>query len=148
MLPLRTILVPTDFSPCAAAALDYAAALAKQFSAEIRLVHVLPTLAMHLPVPPLVPMPPEWIETTRTLSQTSLTNEAKRVDGVKVTTELLDGITDEAVLAAAAKAKADLIVIGTHGRRGVSHLLLGSVAERVVRQSPIPVLTVRQKRGS
>ena len=147
MFPLRTILVPTDFSLCSAAALDFAVALATRLDAEIRLVHVLPTLTT-LAMPPLVPLPAEWLESTRKLAQTHLATAAERVDRVKVTTELLDGSLDDAVLAAAAASKADLIVMGTHGRRGVSHLLLGSVAERVVRQSPIPVLTVRQKQRS
>jgi nucleotide-binding universal stress UspA family protein len=80
--------------------------------------------------------------------ETELAREARRVDRVKVTTELRDGPIVESVLAAATAFGADVIVIGTHGRRGLSHVLLGSVAERVVRQSPVPVLTVRGKSGS
>lgn len=147
MLTIRKILVPTDFSPCAAAALDLAAEFAQRFDAEILLVHVVPVLAPYLPAPLPAPLPAEWIESTRKLAQAELSKERKRVDRVQVATELRDGPVVDSVLDAAAASGADLIVIGTHGRRGLSHVLLGSVAERVVRQSPIPVLTVRGPRG-
>jgi nucleotide-binding universal stress UspA family protein len=63
--------------------------------------------------------------------------------GVELTTCVADGIAAEAIVATATRLKSDLIVIATHGRTGLSHLLLGSVAERVVRAAPCPVLTVR-----
>jgi nucleotide-binding universal stress UspA family protein len=147
MLPLRKILVPTDFSPCAAAALDYATELASKFDAEIRLVHVQPSLPAYASFPTPVPLPAEWVESMRKQAQTELGKEAGRVQRVKVGTELREGTIHESVLAAATSFAADLIVMGTHGRRGVSHVLLGSVAERVVRQSTVPVLTVREQKG-
>jgi universal stress protein A len=147
MLTLRKILVPTDFSPCAAAALDYAAEIAKQFNAEILLVHVQPSLAAYVSFPTAVPLPAEWVDSMRKQAQAELVKEAGRVQRVKVTTELRDGQIHESVLAAATAFAADLIVMGTHGRRGVSHVLLGSVAERIVRHSTVPVLTVRAQKG-
>ncbi|HEX6810381.1 MAG TPA: universal stress protein [Planctomycetota bacterium] len=147
MLPLRKILVPTDFSPCAAAALDYAAELASKLDAEILLVHVQPSLANYVSFPTAVPLPADWVSSMHTQAQAELAKEAARVKRVKIGTELREGNIHESVLAAATAFAADLIVIGTHGRRGVSHVLLGSVAERVVRHSTVPVLTVRTQKG-
>lgn len=148
MFPLRRILVPSDFSPSAAAALDCAAELANKFDAEILLLHVLPTLAQYLPFPVVAPLPAQWVESVHKQAQAQLAKEASRIDRARVTTELRDGSIHESVLAAAAAWKAELIVMGTHGRRGLSHVVLGSVAERVVRHSTVPVLTVRARQGS
>ena len=148
MFALRKILVPTDFSPTAATALDYAAELAKKFDAEILLLHVLPVLAWHVHFPVTVPLPTDWVESVRQRANAELAREAARVKQVKVTTELRDGQVPESVASAVADFKADLIVIGSHGRRGLTHALLGSFAERVVRHSPVPVLTVRAAKGS
>ena len=143
MFPLRKILVPTDFSPGATTALDCAAELAKKLDAEIVLLHVLPTLATYVSVPSLVPLPPQWVESVRMQAEAELAKEANRVAHAKITTQLRDGPIAETVLAAAVELGAGLIAIGTHGRRGLSHFLLGSVAERVVRHATVPVLTVR-----
>ena len=148
MFALRKILVATDFSPLAAAALDYAAELAKKFDAEIRLLHVLPILAFHVHFPIAVPLPADWVESVRQRANAELAKEATRVKEVKVTTELRDGQVHESVVSAIADFKADLVVIGTHGRRGLTHAMLGSFAERVVRHSPVPVLTVRAAKGT
>ena len=148
MFPPRKVLVPTDFSPSAAEALDHAAELAKKLDAEIVLLHVLQPLTTHLSVPPLVPLPPEWVKSVRMQAEAELKKESHRIKQVKVTTELRDGPIHDTVLAAASELKADLIVIGTHGRRGLSHVLLGSVAERVVRHSTVPVLTMRAGKGA
>jgi nucleotide-binding universal stress UspA family protein len=145
MLPLRQILVPTDFSPSAAAALECAAELASRFDARIQLLHVLPTVAQFVPFPEVAPLPTGWLESLSLQAHAQLGREARRVDRAKVTTELREGSIVDAILEGAAASKSDLIVMGTHGRRGLSHALLGSVAERVVRLSPVPVLTVRAR---
>src|SRR5262245_8871001 len=147
-MKLRKILVATDFSPAAAAALDCAAEFARRFDAEIQLLHVLPSLVQYGPIAGIAPPPLEWLETVRTQTKTQLAKEAGRVEGVKVTSELRDGSIHEGVLWAATASKADRVVLGTHGRRGISHALLGSVAEKVVRLSPVPVLTVRAPQAS
>jgi nucleotide-binding universal stress UspA family protein len=148
MFALRKILVATDFSPTAAAALDHAAELAKQFEAEILLLHVLPILSFHVHFPVEVPLPGDWVESVRQRANADLAKEAARVKQVKVTTQLRDGQVPESVVSAVADFKADLVVIGTHGRRGLTHAMLGSFAERVVRHSPVPVLTVRAAKGT
>jgi nucleotide-binding universal stress UspA family protein len=140
---VRKILVPTDFSTCAAAALDRAAEFAKRFEAEILLLHVVTTLAGNVAFPELVPLPHEWLESTRKLAKDHVAKEARRIKGPVIHTEVREGTIHESILASASDAKADMIVIGTHGRSGFKHALLGSVAERVVRSSPVPVLTVR-----
>ena len=146
-MKLRKILVASDFSPAASAALDCAAEFARRFDAEIQLLHVLPALVQYSPFPGIAPPPLEWLEVVRAQAKAHLAKEAGRIGGVKVATELRDGSIHECVLAAATASKADLIVLGTHGRRGFSHVLLGSVAERVVRLSPVPVLTVHPPQG-
>jgi len=145
MFQVRKILVATDFSPCSAAALDRAVDLAKTLQAEILLLHVLPNPTHYAPFPQLVPMPHEWLETVRKEALDLLGKESRRIKGTVVKTELREGPTHDAIVGAAEAAKADMIVIGTLGRSGVRHALLGSVAERVVRFSPVPVLTVRTR---
>jgi nucleotide-binding universal stress UspA family protein len=145
MFPLRKILVPTDFSPAAAAALDCAAEFARKFDAEILLLHALPTLAQVVPFPMAVPLPLEWTQAVHQQARVQLDKEAKRVERVRITTEFREGPVHDSVLAAVTASKADLVVMGTHGRRGLVHAMLGSVAERIVRNSPVPVLTVRAR---
>ena len=145
MFQVRKILVATDFSACAAAALDHAVDLATTLKADILLVHVLTSPASYFALPSLVPMPHEWLQSLRKEALDRLDEQSRRVRGPAIRTELREGPTDEAIVAAAAAAKADLIVMGTHGRTGLQHALLGSVAERVVRRSPVPVLTVRTR---
>ena len=144
VLQVRKILVPTDFSACAAAALDCAVELAKKWSAEILLLHVVPDFAQYV-APDLAVALPVVIESARSQGTAELEKARKSITGVTVRTELLEGPIHERILSAAAAGKVDMIVLGTHGRTGVKHALLGSVAERIVRVSPVPVLTVRLK---
>jgi nucleotide-binding universal stress UspA family protein len=134
--PIARILVPTDFSVCSMWALRYAEELARRFGAEIVLLHVDQALA-----------PGSELAQTR--------HEASReeLDGlvtllgrrdVPARKVLRFGGPAEEVLSTAEAEDADLIVMGTHGRTGMAHVLMGSVAENVMRRSPCPVLTVRQ----
>lgn len=136
------ILVPTDFSECSVAALDYAVALAKPLNADLILVHVIE------------PFPYNVIEGltfvdygARLTSETQalLDRLSKRAlrEKLSVATHLTGGIPFREIIDMAKREKADLIVIGTHGRTGFSHLITGSVAERVVRLAPCPVVTIR-----
>jgi nucleotide-binding universal stress UspA family protein len=147
MTAIKRILVTTDFSEQSAAALDYAHALAKALGASIDLVHVFDDPFFH----PLytaeiyVPAPTElrnalWNDAEQRLKEW-LRDET--VTGVSVAMHLLTGTPAEKIVEYAATQPVDLIVMGTHGRGGMAHLLLGSVAERVVRTAPCPVLTVR-----
>jgi nucleotide-binding universal stress UspA family protein len=148
MRVFRRILHATDFSSASRPALAKAIALARQNRAALQVVHALPPLA--LPVGgDFAYMPPGTYETidrrARQHAQkqlSALVARARKV-GVRATALLLDGAPHEQITRAARRARADLIVIGTHGRTGLSKVLLGSVAERVVRFATCPVLTVR-----
>ena len=148
MSRIRRILHPTDFSKASSAAYKRAVDMAKGNRAELLLVHVLP---------PAVPMmadgyvSPQVYEdmanATRAYGQkhlTALVRKAKQA-GVRVKSLLLEGIPHESIARAARSKKADLLVIGTHGRTGLAKLFLGSVASRVLAVAPCPVLTVRGK---
>lgn len=145
MLPTN-ILVPTDFSPTAEHALDYAIALAAKLGARIHLVHVIG-------IPPLG-IPELGIAVASMTADTMVADgqaaldriTAKRRDDASFGEAILrTGDARDEVLQAAAQVHADLIVVGTHGRRGVSRALLGSVAEAIVRMAPCPVLVVGAK---
>lgn len=143
MLP-RNILVPTDLSEGAEEALDYACELARLFGATIHLVNVIgiPSLG----VPELgVALTSTVIDQIIRDNQAALDKlaEQKRCNTQLGEVLLRTGDAREVINQAAREVSADLIVMGTHGRRGVSRALLGSVTETVVRTAPCPVLTVR-----
>jgi nucleotide-binding universal stress UspA family protein len=145
-LRLRRILVPTDFSEPADRAWQYAQALARQSKGRIHLLHVV--------APPFlydawgteraaVQMSGLLVETERA-AERGLARLVARSRGSagRVVTATVTGSTVDRILDYVARNRIDLVVMGTHGRGGVGHLLLGSVAERVVQRSPVPVLTV------
>ncbi len=141
MVPIRTIFHPTDYSESSAAAFDLASALARDYGATLVVAHAAP--------PPLV-LPtdgvalPPILDDPETL-QARLDQVRPADSRIAVRHRLLFGDAAGAILDAAAEEKADLIVMGTHGRSGVSRLLLGSVAEHVLRHAVCPVLTVRSR---
>jgi nucleotide-binding universal stress UspA family protein len=138
VIVLKNILVATDFSPPSEAAIVYGRALARTFGATLHLVHVIENLFLT----PMVADPHE-IKVTRTRAlQHHLTDEDRKVLRASVVMVVSDSPPD-AIIDYAKTANIDLIVIGTHGRSAMSQLLVGSVAERVVRTAPCPVLTVR-----
>jgi universal stress protein A len=143
MLP-KSILVPTDLSDGAEEALDYACELARQFGATIHLVNVIgiPTLG----VPELgVALTGSMIDSMVRDNQVALEEVADRKRNLATIGQVLlrTGDARDLINQTAKEVGADLIVMGTHGRRGVSRALLGSVTEMVVRTAPCPVLTVR-----
>ncbi|MGA9725224.1 MAG: universal stress protein [Candidatus Binatus sp.] len=137
----RRILCPIDFSEHSLAALNVALRVAEQNDAALYLLNVviLPAGAAGFqPVPMVEPYP--GLEKERQEELVKLARE--RIPAtVRYETFVVNGDPAEAVLKTARDLDADLIVMGTHGRKGLSHLILGSVAERVVRESTIPVLT-------
>lgn len=144
MVRIRRILCPVDFSATSRHALDAAIDLAKQLDAQLELAHVYQVPAYLLPegaIPPSADFSERVTEELR--KQLDELAERVRVEGVSVDAELLQGIPHRAIVERAAQLPADLVVMGTHGRTGLEHLLLGSVAERVVRTCDTPVLTVR-----
>ncbi|MDH5675819.1 MAG: universal stress protein [Myxococcales bacterium] len=144
MQPVKTILCPTDFSPCSDAAIGLAVELAKELGASIHLVHIfqLPFYVGWEDGPATVAATGEFLDELRQRSGEKLEEAAERCRqaGVQVTTEQADGVPHARVLELGDKA--DMIVMGTHGRTGLPRLVLGSVAERIVRLAKCPVLTV------
>lgn len=146
---LKSIVVGTDFSVCAARALAWAVSLAQSSGARVHLVHVLLEPVQALDVAAALPYPDvevrkEWEDAARVKLDREMRASEKR--GVATTAEIRWGRPSDTIVAAAARQKASLIVLGTHGRSALEKLLLGSTAERVLRLSPVPVLTVREKR--
>ncbi|MEW6683028.1 MAG: universal stress protein [Nitrospirota bacterium] len=159
---IKTILVPTDFSEGAQLALEYAKTLAKVFKAKIVLLHVIETLASTLTetmqrvgtdsMVRSMTQSPQLLDVYALIQRAvepaldQVVEDLKK-DGVSSSRSLLQGPAYEQIVAQGRALGADLIVMGTHGRRGVSHLFMGSVAERVVRLASCPVLTVRTPHG-
>jgi nucleotide-binding universal stress UspA family protein len=143
------ILVPTDFSDDSKLALSYAIELAQKFSAEIMVVHVdqplAPVMVSELNPGLDVGTMNRIAEEQRLLALRELdqTSARLRESGVKSRGLMRVGAPFLEILHAAQSENADLIVMGTHGRTGLAHVLIGSVAERVVNKAPCPVLTVR-----
>jgi nucleotide-binding universal stress UspA family protein len=146
MISLKKILVPTDFSGPSAIALKYARALAQAFQGALEVVHVIEDPVAHA-----------WAAEVYVASLPGLYEELEREvrgrlqqlvtsleqEGVTVRGTLMKGNAFIEIIRFAREQEVDLIVMGTHGRSGVAQMLMGSVAEKVVRKAPCPVLTVR-----
>jgi nucleotide-binding universal stress UspA family protein len=141
----RLILVPTDFSPPAEAALATAVRLARAMDATLLLLHVAVEAPLYSEGPFAGPRVRDVFRSAAEWAHRQLAAVAARVraDGVDVRAEVRQGAAPAEIVARARTARADVIVIGTQGRGGVERTLLGSVADRVVRTAPCPVLTVR-----
>jgi nucleotide-binding universal stress UspA family protein len=141
---IKKILAPTDFSDCGRAAVDHAIDLARALGAEVHLLHVCPLL-MYAIGPDVVPDDPDFERKLKAGLQEKLHALAEELGdrGVPIHTLMVDGNPAHEVAEVAAREGFDLVVMSTHGRSGLAHLTLGSVAERTVRHSHVPVLTVR-----
>jgi nucleotide-binding universal stress UspA family protein len=145
---IKRILVPTDFSEPSAEAQSTAISFARAFGAVIDVVHVAVEATYALPPPVDVATVP--IDLSKVMAEVgrSLSEEEDRVRaaGIPCESTLLVGRPDTEIVAHAEKTHADLVVMGTHGRSGIGHALLGSVAERVVQHARCPVLIVPKPR--
>jgi nucleotide-binding universal stress UspA family protein len=144
MIALKTVLVPTDFSECSEAAVRYGRALAQAFGASLHLLHVVQdpyrqAWAAEGFAAPVTDLVDQWEKQARA----RLEEIAAQCTPVATTFDARIGSPFSDIAAYASEKNVDLIVIGTHGRGPLGHMLLGSVAERVVRRAPCPVLTVR-----
>ena len=150
MTRITRILVPTDFSTTADAALEYAFVLADRFGASLQLLHVLadPFMADGMAAETYVLDVPALRDAMLQDARERLAHRAapREKTTTRIETEVLFGHGARTIAEYAAERGVDLIVMGTHGRTGVAHLLLGSIAERLVRTAPCPVLTVRHPR--
>jgi nucleotide-binding universal stress UspA family protein len=139
----HNILVPVDFEPSSRRALDVATDFALRFDAKLTILHVWD--APSFPYASEVSIPDDLtadiLRAARDRLDETVAGVRKRLP--KAEAVLVRGRAEDEILATATRQKADLIVIGTHGRHGLNRLFLGSVAERVVRGSNVPVLTVR-----
>ena len=144
MPTMRRILFPTDFSERASAAWSYARLMSETFSAELCLLHVLQEPVAMLPESSLAVAPPavNLVELTRAAEE-GLDRLRINPPGTIGDRSVRNGPAAEEIVRYAKEIEADLIVLGTHGRTGIAHALLGSVAERVVRKAPCAVMTVR-----
>ncbi len=143
----RRILWPTDFSALAKAALPHALRLAGGHGAELVVLHVLPSAALFAA--------PEvsgavWVrleKENRAVGMAELRRVTRQVQAkgpkLRVHSVLAQGVPFEQILRVAKRVRCDLIVLATHGRTGLKHMVMGSVAENVVRRAPCPVVTVR-----
>ncbi|MET3464655.1 MULTISPECIES: universal stress protein [unclassified Variovorax] len=144
----QRILVPIDGSSTASRGLVEAIHLAKLTGARLRLVHVIDELSFALSMDAYAGYAGSWLEELRRNARNLLEDGRTRAvrEGIETDTVLLDnfkGAVHDQVVAEAQAWKADLIVIGTHGRRGLGRWVMGSSAEHILRMSPVPVLLVR-----
>lgn len=143
-IKIRKILVPIDFSDSASNIIEWAAYLARESNSQLVLFH-----AYHLPVEfqqlEGAYLPPDFWANVKSEAEASLCRYETelRESGHSVESVVREGYAATAIVDEANELGADLIVIGTHGLSGLKHMLLGSVAERVVQKAPCPVLTVK-----
>lgn len=147
MQPIPVILHPTDFSESSMAAFEMACSLARSHGSRVVVVHVVPPPPMP-PHAPVLTTPPS--SEYREHLYKELVKIQPKKGGVAIDYQLLDGDPAERILEMARSLPADLIVMGTHGRTGLERLVVGSVAEHVLRHASCPVLTVKtpQSTGS
>jgi nucleotide-binding universal stress UspA family protein len=144
-LDIKRILLPMDFSDYSATATTYACELATKFEAELHLLH---TLEVHLSATPGFGMGlalPQYLHESRAVAEKALAGvlDPQWAAGRKVVRAVVEGSPKVEIVRYARTQAVDLIVLATHGRTGLAHVLIGSVAENVVRTAPCPVLTVR-----
>jgi nucleotide-binding universal stress UspA family protein len=147
MLSLRQILVPTDFSETSDKALDFAIELAQKFEASVVVMHAFEIPVIGFPDGSIVAtadVAARIQEAARKGLEATVAARAKR--SVKLTSVLREGPAADEIRSLAEELKVDMIVIGTHGRRGLARALLGSTAENVVRTVHVPILTIHGPR--
>lgn len=145
MINLKKILTATDFSPHSDVAITYAAEFSKKFGAEVVLCHVMerPDLITQLPPVSEGYFPPNFGEIQEQHAHTHCQGVLAKAGLSNARIVLRQGNPYVEIVRTAREENADLIIIGTHGRGMIAHVLLGNVAEKIVRAAPCPVLTVR-----
>jgi nucleotide-binding universal stress UspA family protein len=145
MKPFESILIAIDFSESSDYAFDYALTLARQFQSELTVMHVInepvDLRGFYVPHISFEQLEKEIEEGAGKMMEKFC--QEKMGDFTNYTTALVTGIPYEEIIRKAEESRASLIVLGTHGRTGIDHLIFGSTAERVVRSAACPVLTIR-----
>ena len=143
-MTVQHILVPTDFSADAEQAVDYAIALASVFRARVTLLHVIHEVLWAAGETAMT-LPPTYFAELEAATQQQMGKALQRVRhaGLEGDSIVAYGFPFEHIVTVARNQGVDLIIMGTHGRTGLKHVLMGSVAERVVRLAPCPVLVTR-----
>ncbi len=144
-MQIKTILFPTDFSNGARAAMDHALSLAKDYQAKLILLYVIQDISIAEWYIPSTLSVADLVEDMQKNAWKEMDKWAAEASAkVKAVEKLVErGVPFVEIIKTAKEKGADLIVIGTHGRTGIDHMLFGSTAEKVVRKAPCPVLTVR-----
>ena len=143
MKTIKKILVPTDFSELSAAAMEYTKMFAAKFDAKVYLVHIVDSVPLFVPE-----SGPTYVTVSHEVDKEAKRNlkrlAAKHLGSLKkLELVVCEGDPRLEILNLLEREKIDLIVMATHGRTGLAHVILGSVAERVVQNSPVPVVVVK-----
>lgn len=142
----KKILCPVDFSKFTKEVIAYAADIARQYGAELHVLHVIPNLTYFTPYESF--LTPENLVAVEKNIQNEVERDfgkiLKHVD-MEIKKVVKTGVAFVEIIDYAKSEGIDLIVMGTHGRSGIEHILIGNVAEKVVRKSPCPVMTIRPK---
>lgn len=145
MKPFERILIAIDFSESSDYAFDYALTLARQFQSELTVMHVInepvDLRGFYVPHISFEQLEKEIEEGAEKMMEKFC--QEKMGDFARYSTDIVTGIPYEEIIRKAEASGASLIVLGTHGRKGIDHLIFGSTAERVVRSATCPVLTIR-----
>ena len=144
MQNIKKILCALDLSPHSVMVAEYAVTIAKAFDAQIVVVYAAPALTQYVGFH----VPPSSIENfvgeiVAGAEKTMQDFVASNFQGVKAVGKVVNGYAAEEILNMVASENADMIIMGTHGRKGIDRILFGSVAEKIVKSSPIPVMTIR-----
>lgn len=146
MMQVKSILVPTDFSDNAKAAVDYGCELARLFKADLHLLFVVDNPANYAVEMEMVGAPAcayDMVEAEKHAIERLSKLPGTKLDGSKIVRKTAIGSPCQGITRYAKDNEIDLLVISTHGHTGLTHFLMGSVAENIVRTAPCPVLTVR-----
>ncbi|HOX39533.1 MAG TPA: universal stress protein [Candidatus Brocadiia bacterium] len=145
LIRINKILMPTDFSDNAGVAIPYALEIARRYNAELHIVTVLDTRTFDTFA---CPIPGDFLSAATQEADKYLTQLVSSIDtqGVAVKAVSLAGVPFVEIIGYARQESVDLIIVATHGRSGITHAILGSVTEKIVRKAPCPVLTVNAGR--
>lgn len=143
MIKIRKILYPVDLSEYSLHALPYATELAATYKAKLYLLYVVDNYLIGMPGAGFAGQPDDLLERVKESGESNLKNLVAQIKDAPAESAVLIGTPHVEIVRFAREEDIDLIVLATHGRKGIAHALIGSVAEKVVQMSPCPVLTIK-----